>query len=80
MAYNNYLEEKEDLIYDMTCGTKEEVERAQAKVRAYEDAHRSEITENAAKRYSREGGERRGHLLHVLCIKVHSFVAMYYKG
>ncbi|CAM9913662.1 unnamed protein product, partial [Sphacelaria rigidula] len=53
-AYNDYLEQKEDLIYDMTCGTKEEMERAQAKVRAYEDAHRSEITENAAKRFDRE--------------------------
>lgn len=49
-AYNDYLEEKEDLIYDITCGSKEEVERAQAKVRAYEDQHRNEITENAAKR------------------------------
>lgn len=80
-AYNDYLEQKEDLIYDMTCGTKEEMERAQAKVRAYEDAHRSEITENAAKRYSRKGGERRGgHLPRVLCADVHSFVAMHYKG
>lgn len=50
MAYNDYLEEKEDLIYDITCGTKEEAERAHAKVRSYEDAHRSEITKNAAKK------------------------------
>lgn len=53
-AYNDYLEEKEDLIYDITSGSKEEVEGAQAKVRAYEEQYRNEITENAAKRFDRE--------------------------
>lgn len=49
-AYNDYLEEKENLIYDLTNGTKEEAEQANARVRAYEEEHRIEITKNAAKK------------------------------
>ncbi|CAN0200344.1 unnamed protein product, partial [Hapterophycus canaliculatus] len=49
-AYNDYLETMEDVIYGLCSGDKKEVERAQGLVRGYEDAHRGEITKNAAKK------------------------------
>lgn len=49
-AYNDYLEEREDLIYGLSSGNKDEMEQAQAKVRTYEDSHRGEITKNAARK------------------------------
>ncbi|CAM9829695.1 unnamed protein product, partial [Discosporangium mesarthrocarpum] len=51
LAYNNYLEEQEDLIFAMTSGTKEEAAAASAKLREYEEKNRAEITRNAARRY-----------------------------
>lgn len=50
LAYNNYLEDKEDLIYALTNGSKEENEAAKARVRTYQEAYRGEITKNAAKK------------------------------
>lgn len=49
-AYNDYLETMEDIIYGLCSGDKKEVDRAQGLVREYEDAHRGEITKNAAKK------------------------------
>ena len=49
-AYNDYLETREDIIFGLCSGDKDEVEQAQAKVREYEDQHRGEITKNAAKK------------------------------
>lgn len=50
-AYNDFLETMEDVIFGLCSGNKEEIDRAQAKVREYEDVHRGEITKNAAKKY-----------------------------
>lgn len=49
-AYNDYLEHREDIIYGLCSGVKEEISQAQAKVQQYEDGHRDEITKNAAKK------------------------------
>ena len=49
-AYNDYLETMEDIIYGLCSGDKREAEKAQARVREYEDGHRGEITKNAAKK------------------------------
>lgn len=49
-AYNDYLETMEDIIFDLCSGDKDEVERAQARVREYEEQNRPEITKNAAKK------------------------------
>ena len=49
-AYNDYLECREDIIYGLCSGIKDEIIQAQAKVQEYEDRHRDEITKNAAKK------------------------------
>ncbi|CAM9818126.1 unnamed protein product, partial [Choristocarpus tenellus] len=53
-AYNNYLEEMEDLIFAMTSGTKEEADAAATTLRSYEEKNKAEITRNAAKRVDNE--------------------------
>eukprot|EP00904_Undaria_pinnatifida_P012999 jgi/Undpi1/882/HiC_scaffold_10.g04346.m1 len=53
-AYNDYLEHREDIIYGLCSGVKEEISQAQAKVQQYEDGHRDEITKNAAKKVDQE--------------------------
>lgn len=50
-GYNDYLETREDIIYGLCSGNKDEIDQAQARVREYEDVHRGEITKNAAKKW-----------------------------
>lgn len=57
--YNNYLQEVEDLTFDLVSGGDEERARAEDRLRAHEQAHRDEIEKNKKKGRDAEALRRR---------------------